>query len=144
MNSKIQQPGRGKREIFVPDLDMATVGLRDQERLEGASNYVIWKAKISFPLDEPGMKTYAENVVAVSTDADQLREYKKEMEKAKRMILDGVWDHIVSHISSKNISKQMCDALAQLYHNPSEHRKMFLPLEDVPAREAEKHQDAEG
>ena len=69
---------------------MATVGLRDQHRLDGASNYVIWKARISFLLDEFGLKAYIDNVVAVPMDAYQLKEYKKEMAWAKRLILDGV------------------------------------------------------
>lgn len=69
---------------------MATTGLRDQDRLEVAFNYVIWKARMSFPLDEFGLKTYAENVVAKLTDANQWKEFRKEMAKAKRMILDGV------------------------------------------------------
>lgn len=62
---------------------MATVGHRDQDRLEGVSNYVIWKVRISFLLDEYGMKAYIENVVALPQDADHLKEYRKEMAKAK-------------------------------------------------------------
>jgi len=42
------------------------------------------------------------------------------MAKAKRMILDGVRDHIVSHLAGKNISKEMWDAVATLFQNPSE------------------------
>ena len=68
---------------------MATVGFRDQDRLERASDYVIWKARMSFLLHEHGLKTYAEKVVAVSQGADQ-QEYKKEMAEVKRVILDGV------------------------------------------------------
>jgi len=44
---------------------MATTGLRNQDRLERASNYVIWKARMSFLLNEYGLKTYVENVVVV-------------------------------------------------------------------------------
>lgn len=95
--------------------EMATTGLRDHDRLEDASNFVIWKVRMLFLLDEYGLKAYVDNVVAVLQDADQLKEYKKEMGKAKRLILDGVRDHIVSHISSKGSSKEMWDALVQLY-----------------------------
>jgi len=59
-------------------------------------------------------------------DADQQKEFKKEMAKVKRMILNGVWDHIVSHVSSKNTAKEMWDALSRLYQNPSKQWKMFL------------------
>jgi len=44
---------------------MASVGIRDWDRLDGASNYVIWKARMSFLLDEHGLKAYINNVVVV-------------------------------------------------------------------------------
>lgn len=56
---------------------------------------------MSFLLDGQGLKTYADNVVAIPIDAHQLKEDKKEMVKAKRMILDGVQDQIVSHIGQE-------------------------------------------
>ena len=48
------------------------------------------------------------------------------MAKAKRLIVDGVRDHIVSHISSKGTTKEMWNALATLYQGSSEQQKMFL------------------
>lgn len=98
---------------------MVTTGLRDQDRLEGASNFVILKARMSFLLDEHGLKAYVDNVVAVLEDADQWKEYRKEMAKVKWLILDGIRDHIVSHVSGKNTAKEMRDTLVQLYQNTS-------------------------
>lgn len=90
---------------------MATAKLRDKDRLEGSSNFVIWKARMSFLLDVYGLKTYVDNVVTVPQNANQLKEYRKEMAKAKWLILDGVRDYIVSHISDKGTAKKMWDAL---------------------------------
>lgn len=59
-------------------------------------------------------------MVAVPQDTDQLKEYRKEMEKAKRMILDGTQDHLVSHVASKDTTKEMWDALSELFHSSSE------------------------
>lgn len=42
------------------------------------------------------------------------------------MILDGVRDHIVSHVASKNMTKDMWDSLSMLYQSSSKQRKMFL------------------
>lgn len=98
---------------------MATTGMRDQDRLEGSSNYVIWKARMSLMLNEYGLKLYIDNVVVVPQDADQIKEYWKELAKLK-LILDGVWDHIVSHIVGKDIAKVMRDSLATLYQGTSE------------------------
>lgn len=81
---------------------------------------------MSFLLDEYGLKSYIENVVAVSQDADTLKEYRKEMARAKWLILDGVWDHIVSHIACKDTAKEMWDSLSMLYQGTSKKWKMFL------------------
>jgi len=97
---------------------MAKVGLIDHDRLEGLSNYIIWKVRMFFLLVEHGLKTYANNVMAEPTNVDQLKIFKKEMENMKRMILDGVRDHRVSHISGKNTTKEMWDALSEIYQNP--------------------------
>ena len=48
------------------------------------------------------------------------------MAKAKRMILDGVKDHVVCHVASKGTTKEMWDALAMLYQGSSEQQKMYL------------------
>lgn len=48
------------------------------------------------------------------------------MTKAKRLILDGVRDHIVSHIMTNNTTKEMWDVIASLYQNPSKQQNMFL------------------
>ena len=60
---------------------------------------------MSFLLDEFGLNMYIDAMVAVPQDTDQLKEYKKEMAWAKRLILDGVRDHVVSHIVGKDTAK---------------------------------------
>ena len=87
---------------------------------------MIWKARISCLLDEHDLKTYVDSVVVVPADADPLKKYKAEMAKAKRLILDGVRDHVVCHIAGKGTTKEMWDALATLYQGSSEQRKMYL------------------
>jgi len=48
------------------------------------------------------------------------------MKKTKRIILDGVRDHVVSHIAGKDSAQQMWEALATLYEGSFEQRKMYL------------------
>lgn len=55
---------------------MAASGLRDQDRLDGASNYVIWKARMSCLLDEHFLKVYVDSVVVEPADPDPLKKYK--------------------------------------------------------------------
>ena len=56
--------------------------------MDGASNYVIWKARISFLLDEDDLKQFIDSAQTEPMDATPLRAFKKNMEKAKRMTLD--------------------------------------------------------
>ena len=65
-------------------------------------------------LEENGIKNYATIGLAVPTEATQLSTYKKEDAKARRIILDGVKDHIVPHISELDTAK-MWDAILNLY-----------------------------
>ena len=60
-----------------------------------------------FLLDEHALKTYVDNVVVVPADVDLLKKYKAQMAKTKRMILDGVKDHVVCHIASNGAAKEM-------------------------------------
>jgi len=92
---------RGERRQFDISLaEMKASELREQDWLEGASNYVIWKARISCLLDENDFKTYVDSVVVVPTDLDLIKTYKAEMVKAKRLILDRVKDHIAGNDSA--------------------------------------------
>ena len=99
---------------------MANNGLRDQDRLESASNHVIWKSRIEFLLDEHDLKALIDNAVAEPLDAAHLRQFKKNMARAKQLILDGVKDHIVPHIVAKTIAREMWVGLENLYQGSSE------------------------
>lgn len=77
---------------------MALATLRDQNRLDDASNFGVYKAKISLLLEDNGIKDCVTIVVAIPTNVTQLVEYKKDDAKLRRIILDGVNDNIVPHI----------------------------------------------
>jgi len=44
---------------------MVATGLRDQDKLNGASNFGMWKVKMAFLLNEFGLKEYAENIIVM-------------------------------------------------------------------------------
>lgn len=100
--------------------------LRDQDRLDRASNFVIWKARILAILDKHRIKDYALKVVGESIDADPLKKYEEAYAKAKCMILDVVKDHVVPHIAEKNTARKMWETLTTLYQGSSMQRKMLL------------------
>lgn len=66
--------------------------------MEGASNYVIWKIRTLVVLEEYDLEAYIKSVVVVPVNNDQKKKCKDEQEKVKRYILNGVRDHVVSHL----------------------------------------------
>ena len=110
-----------------------TTRLRLEDRLDGAGNFVPWKARLVLILEENELwndviynTTANPIVVPVSTDAQALSAFNKEDIKARRIILDVVKDHVIPHISSKTRAYQMWDALTSLFQSSNENRKMVL------------------
>lgn len=101
-------------------------GLRDQDRLDGASKFVVWKAKILSILDRHRIKAFALRIVAIPVDPIDNGKYEEAMAKVKYIILDGVKDHVVQHIAEKETTKEMWNTLKTLYQHASVQRKMLL------------------
>ena len=80
---------------------MAPHGLRDQDRLDGLSNFAIWKARILVVMEAYSLREHAEKVLATPTDALLLAKHNEAAAHAKRFIMGGVKDHIVPHIADK-------------------------------------------
>lgn len=55
-----------------------------------------------------------------------LHEYQKDEAKARRMIVDGVRDHIVPHLAEKDTTKKMWDAINKLFQGKNMYWKMIL------------------
>ena len=111
---------------------MAT-GLRMEDRLDGAGNFVPWKARIVLILEENELWDEVVHntrtvpiVVPPSTDVATLTAFNKKDIKARRIILDAVKDHVILRISSKTHANQMWDALTSLFQSSNENRKMVL------------------
>ena len=91
-----------------------------EDRLDGAGNFIPWKARIMLILEENELwDEVVHNTTAVpiaippttnaavpiaippTTDAAALTAFNKKDIKARRIILDVVKDHVIPHISSK-------------------------------------------
>jgi hypothetical protein len=81
--------------------------LKIEDRLEGATNFRAWKARILLLLEENDLKEYVEMVVPSPNDPQELAAHKKKEVKAKRVLLDSVKDHLIPHISEKKTTKEM-------------------------------------
>jgi hypothetical protein len=100
--------------------------IRFEDRLDGASNFGIWKERILLSLEEYGLKEFAKKTIIVPVDAQQEEAHKKNDAKARRIIMDGVKDHIVPHLSGLDTTRKMWEAIIKLYQNSNLNRKMVL------------------
>ena len=105
---------------------MAPHGIRDQDRLDGASNFAIWKARILSVLDRNRVKNFALKVIAIPVDPNDNDKYEEAMARANCIILDGVKDHVVPHIVEKETTVETWEAFKNLYQHTSVHRRMLL------------------
>jgi 2-phosphoglycerate kinase len=60
------------------------------------------------------------------TNRAQLVIHNQKDVKARRIILDGVKDHLIPHLSGKNSARDMWEALKSLFQNKNENHKMVL------------------
>jgi hypothetical protein len=105
---------------------MAYVGLRFEDRLDGASNFCSWRERIGVVFEEQGVWEFVDNPPATPVEPQQLAQHSKKDAKAKRIILEGVKDHIIPHIAGKKTAKEMWTAIIGLYQGTSEARKFVL------------------
>ena len=72
-------------------------GLWLEYALEGSSNYIAWKDRMEAVLEDNGSKDFIDSDVPkpTSTDVTLLDAWKNKVAKTRRILLEGVRDHIV-------------------------------------------------
>ena len=107
---------------------MEFYGLRLEYALVGSSNYIEWKDRMEVVLEDNGLKEFIDQEIAkpATTNAQELAKWKKCVAKARRILLEGVQDHIVLSLHGKETPLSMWEALKDLYQNNSDQRKLAL------------------
>jgi len=102
--------------------------LRLEYVLEGSSNYIAWKDKMEVLLEDNKLKEFIDKDIPKppTSDAQDMGESRICVEKARRIILEGVLYHIVSNLHSKETPYVTWKALKDLFQNSSDHRKLAL------------------
>ena len=107
---------------------MAFNGLRLDYALEGSLSYISWKDKMEAVLEDNGLKEFIDKDVPKpdAVDAANIDAWKKKVAKARRIMLEGVRDHIVSSLHGKVTPYEMWKALMDLFQSNSDHMKLAL------------------
>ena len=85
------------------------------EKLEGADNFRAWKYRVMLILEEHDLEGFIENEVPEPEGDEAKARHKKSLIKAKKIIADSIKDHLIPHVSSLKMPKEMFDALSRLY-----------------------------
>ena len=105
---------------------MSFTGLRVEDRLDGETNFGIWKTRTLLLLEEHGLKTYATTTSFVSTDAQQVEAYRKNDAKARCIVMDGVKYHIIPLIAESDTCKKIWYTIIGFYKRSNLNQKMTL------------------
>ena len=91
-------------------------------------NYIAWKDRMEAVLEDNGLKEFIDVEIPkpASNDAAALDAWQKKTTKCRRILLEGVKDHIVSSLHGKASSFLMWKALIDLFQSKSDHRKLAL------------------
>ena len=102
-------------------VEMSFNRLRLEYALEGSSNYISWKDRMEVVLDENGLKEFIDAKIPkpASRDAATLDTWKKKTTKCRRILLEGVKDHIVSIIHVRASPFLMWKELIDLFQSKS-------------------------
>ena len=96
------------------------------ENIEGAGNFQAWKYRISLVLEENELDSYISEEVLVPEGDEAKDLHKKNLVKAKRIIVDSIKDHLIPQLSSLKTPKEMFDSLTKIFEGKNINRKMNL------------------
>ena len=103
-------------------------GLRLEYALEGSLNYISWKDGMEAVLEENGLKEFIDNDIPKPAviDSQILDAWQKKVAEVRRILLDGVWYHIVSSLHGKVTPYAIWKVLTDLFQSSSDHKKLAL------------------
>jgi len=92
-----------------------------EDRLEGASNFNSWKARILFILEDNELESHLKDK---PEEIDDTKKYNRNERRAKRILIDYVKDHLIPHIARLESAKKMFDALVELFESKNNSRML--------------------
>jgi len=90
---------------------MEATNLRFGDKLEGASNIIPWKVRVSLILMENGMWEFVDNKLTPPKNVAKLVAYNQKDENYLRCG-EGSW---ITHLSEKNTTREMWGTLTKQY-----------------------------
>jgi hypothetical protein len=93
----------------------SSISVRAEDRLEGATNFNVWKLRITNILQEHHLEQYVTIVVEEPMNNVGRMAFRKSQAKAKQIIFHSVKDNIIPAMTSLMTAKDCMDTLVNLY-----------------------------
>ena len=94
--------------------------LQYKDRLEGFSNYTLWKEMIKLVLQVNRIWEFVEKEIKKPTDPKELDVWEYLDTKARLIIFDNVKDSLIPHVFGKNNAHEMWITLQNFFQNKNE------------------------
>jgi hypothetical protein len=116
-----------------------SISIRAEDRLEGATDFNVWKLQITNILQEHDLEEYVITVAEEPTNNERRATFRRNQEKTKRIIFDSVKDSKIPAMTSLMTTKECMDTLVNLYekHAPSQKRTLKNKIKYVKMEKGE-------
>jgi hypothetical protein len=104
----------------------SSISVRAKDKLEGATNFNMWKLRITNILQEHDLEQYVTTVVEEPMNNARRMAFRKSQAKAKRIIFDSFKDSIMPPMTSLMTAKDCMDTLVNLYEKQAPSQKRTL------------------
>lgn len=105
---------------------MTSISINPEDKLEGGTNFNVWKARVLNILKEYDLDSFVTSVVEEPTTNAGRSVFKKNQAKAKRIIFDSVKDNIMTVLTPLKTAKECFDSLANMYETKAPNQKGVL------------------
>jgi hypothetical protein len=105
---------------------MSFISVRPEDKLEGASNFNVSKARVLNILEEYDLDNFVTSTVEEPTSNAERTTFKKNQARAKRILFDSVKDNIMPVIAPLKTAKDYFDTLFNLYEKKAPSQKRVL------------------
>ena len=86
------------------------IGMKVEDHLDGATNFISWKSKV-FILEENDLLKLVNEKVAEAGIEEDKSHWKRSYARVRRILVDSVRDHLVPQISRKKTTRKMFKTL---------------------------------
>ena len=105
---------------------MTTNPFRQEEKLEGSTNYNSWKARLTAILEENDLDDLVFNTIEEPTSNAGRIAFTKKQAKTRRIIYDSVKETLMPTITTLKIAKECVDTVTKLYEKKAPNEKRVL------------------